>query len=239
MENKLVLQAQLEGNELNIRQGNAKPIYNRPPVSYVALTVPSLIDLIEKKAVKENCIIGCSDEAIEVILDDTVHDRDQDRLYYHYPYSIMFQEWVDIIGGKTFTQKEFLQFLKRCDPETIVDYETLYANIQNFKYVTHVSGDFKRDEKGNYSFAIVVNNVESTLELNSILQIKLEIYRESSYLSLMEFELEIEKPKNENDKLTFTLSCPKIKRYVKDARDNLRNMLEANLPDYLIVSGII
>jgi hypothetical protein len=50
-------------------------------------------------------------------------------------------------------------------------------------------------------------------------------------------QLDIIKPKDEGDKLSFKLSCPIMNRYIKDAIKAETDSIKSELTNYLLLSG--
>ena len=136
-------------------------------------------------------------------------------------------------------QKAFIDFLRRREPGEIENSDFLIAAIQNFKYVTNITGDFTYDDRNNYTFAMKVGDAEGTVKLQQIVIANIEVFNESEFIQVMEIELEVQKPKNEGEKLAFLLHCPKLSRYSKKAVDNEIEVVKAELDGYLIVAGNI
>jgi hypothetical protein len=228
------------GEVLVIREGEAAPIYVYKGFSYMADSTDSLISLVKAKGAKANVIVAYNDAGIEVILDDTVVERKQDRLAYKFKNSIQFEEWEKILTrGCSLDQKEFIKFLQRRETGEIDNIESLMASIQQFKYVTNIAGDFTYDDNNNYNFAIKIGDAEGTVRLPQFIFAKIEIYLESGLVQTMEIEMEVIRPRGEGEKPMFNLSCPKLSRYLQEAVDYEIKKLKKELDGYLIVAGNI
>ena len=225
---------------LVIRTGDATPIYTYKGFSYTADSTDSLIALVKAKGSKANAIVAYNADGIEVILDDTIVERKQDRLAYKFKNSIQFEEWKNILTrGCSFDQKEFIKFLQRRETGEIENIESLMASIQQFKYVTNIAGDFTYDDNNNYNFAIKIGDAEGTVRLPQFVFAKIEIYLESGLVQTMEIEMEVIRPRGEGEKPMFNLSCPKLSRYMQEAVDYEIKKLKKELDGYLIVAGNI
>ena len=196
---------------------------------------------MKEKSVKENAVISYDEEGMQAILDDKVIDRQKDSINYAFRISQQYKEWKGILNdrGSAFTQKGIVDFLKRREEGELEGIENLLASLQNFKYVTNISGDAGYEDGNNYTFAIKVNDVEGSTTLPRVIFPEIEIFNESGFTQMMEVEIEIIKPKNSEEKLTFRLSCPKIDRYVKAAVDFEVERLKKELDGYLIITGKI
>jgi hypothetical protein len=225
---------------LVIREGQAPEVFQYEGFQYTADSTPALISLVKSKAVKDNCVIAYNENGFKVILDDKVIDRPQDRVTYKFKSSHQYEEWRTILErGAVFTQKQFIDFLRRREPEEVTDIDELIAAIQNFKYVTNISGDFTFDDRNNYTFAIKVGDAEGTVRLPQFIFADIEIYNESGLVQNIELELEVQKPKGEGEKLLFALTCPKLPRYLKEAVQYEIDKVKKELDGYLIVAGNI
>ncbi|SMC64123.1 DUF2303 family protein [Sporomusa malonica] len=228
------------GDTINIRHGQAIPIYQYDGFQYTANSTDSLITLVKSKGVQENCVIAYDEKGFKAILNDKIMDRDQDRITYNFKNSLQYKEWERILtNGVTFDQKNFIDFLRRREVGEIVDPESLIAAIQNFKYVTNIAGDFTYDNNNNYTFAIKVGDAEGTVHLPQMIYANIEVYNESGFVQCMEIELEVRRPKGDGEKPSFALTCPKLPRYLKSAVEYEIEKVKIELKDYLIVAGNI
>ncbi|MDD4601485.1 hypothetical protein SDC9_04169 [bioreactor metagenome] len=228
------------GDILVIREGVAPDVFQYNGFKYTADSTPALISLVQSKSVKEHCVIAYTENGFQAILNDQVFDRKQDRITYGFKKSQQYKEWQQILeSGFVFNQKQFIDFLRRREPDEIIHVESLIAAIQNFKYVTNVSGDFTFDDRNNYTFAFKVGDAEGTVRLPQFIYADIEIYNESDFVQKMELELEVQKPKSEGERLLFALTCPKLPRYQKEAVKYEIDKVKTELDGYLIVAGSI
>ena len=239
MENKQINVTPV-GDTLIIREGQAPKIYEYGGFKYTADSKASLIALVQSKSVKANCVIAYNESGFKAILDDKVIDRNQDSIYYGFKKSQQYQEWKNILeNGQVLGQKNFIDFLRRRELGEIDNTDCLMAAIQNFKYVTNITGDFTYDDRNNYTFAMKVGDAEGTVKLPQIMTANIEVFNDSEFIQTMEIELEVQKPKNEGEKLAFYLHCPKLSRYSKKAVENEIEVVKDELDGYLIVAGNI
>ncbi len=227
------------GEELTLRSGQAPEIFVYEGNSYCARSVDAFVSLVKAKGVKERCVICYTDKSAKAILDDQVVCRPQDTVSLSFANSTRFKEWETILVGKglLFDQKGLVDFLSRREPGEIVGIEVFKAALENFKYVTNIQGDFSRVDSHNYTFMIKVGEAEGSVKLPKIIEVNMEIFHESGFLQVMEVELEFLKPKSENEKPMFMLSCPKIERYKEKALEAEIGRLKADLEGYLVVAG--
>jgi hypothetical protein len=229
-----------QGDTLTFREGAAAPIFTYEGFRYTANSTPALIALVKSKSVKENCVIAYDAKGFKAILNDKVIDRRQDRVAYEFQYSLQYEEWQKILeNGYIFDQKNLIDFLKRREYEEIEDVDQFICALQNFKFVTNITGDFSFDDRNNYTFAIKVGDAEGTVKLPQIVKASIEIFNESGFCQDIEIELEVKKPKGEGEKPLFALACPKLSRYLKAATDYEIGRVKQELDGYLIVAGNI
>ncbi len=230
---------ELKGNELIVRQGNAENIFQYDGFNYSAYSTDSLIALVKSKGSAANSVIAYDETGVKVIIDDKVVEREQSRLDYRFRESIQFREWKEILRGATLDQKTFIKFLQRREEGEVHDIENLMAALQNFKFVTNITGDFSYDDRNNYTFAFKVGDAEGMLRFPQKIYANIEILNESGLMQEIEIEIEVIKPRSEQDKLSFELSCPKLERYKRQAVDNEINKIKTELEEHLIVTGNI
>ncbi len=225
---------------LIVRHGEAPKIFVYDGFSHTADSTESVIALVRAKGVQPNTVIAYNEKGIKVILDDTIRDRSQDRVTYNFKLSQQYEEWKSILtDGIVFDQKQFIKFLQRRQPGEIENIEQLIVSLQQFKYFINISNDYTYADDTNYTFAIKIGEAEGSIKLPQMIQANIEVYNESGFFQVMEIELEVYKPKSQDEKPMFSLSCPKLKRYLKSAVDYEIEHLKTELKDYLIVAGNI
>jgi len=229
-----------EGGELVIRHGQAAPIFVYDGFKYDAYSTPSLIELVKARGTAAASVIAYSDTGVKVILNSLNQVRDQDRVNYSYKTSMQHDEWINILkGGCAFGQKQLIDFLRRREDGEVEAIDSLIAQLQNFKFITHIAGDHTYDDRNNYTFAFKIGEAEGTVRLPQIIMANIEVFNESGFTQMMEIEVEVVKPRSEQDKLTFNLTCPKYARYKKRALEHEINTIKKELEGYLIVTGNI
>jgi len=240
MEKELNINVTADGGELVIRHGQAPEIFVYDGFKYDAYSTPSLIELVKARGHVSDTVIAYSDVGVKVILNSYTQSRDQDRLNYSYKTSMQHDEWINILkGGCSFGQKNLIDFLRRREDGEVEQIESLISQLQNFKFVTTINGDFTYDDRNNYTFAIKMGETEGTVRLPQIIMANIEIFNESGFTQMMEIEVEVVKPRSEQEKLSFNLTCPKYARYKKRALENEINNIKKELEGYLIVTGNI
>jgi len=236
---KVQVQLANVGNELVLRQGDAANIYERQAFNYSAYSTDSFIQLIKAKSHKSNAVIAYSDTGIQAIMDDKVFDRDQDRLNYSFKLSQQYNEWRNVLGGASAELKDLIKFLKRREAGEVCDSELLMAALQNFKFVTSITGDFTYDDNNNYTFSMRIGEAEGTVRLPQVIYVSIEVFNESGFFQDIEIEVEVIKPKTEQEKVMFKLQCPKLERYIREAVKYEIDKVKKELDGYLIVTGKI
>lgn len=236
---KLEVNVNGEQKELIIREGEANPQYQYDGFSYFANSTDSFVRLVKAKASKENAVIAYTDTGMHAILDDTVKDRPQDKLEYRFTHSQQFKEWGAILSekGVTLGQKDMLNFLKRREKEELDNLEELLLSVQNFRYVTAISGEAAYEDGSNYVFGIKVKDAEGTTKLPKLLHPCIQIFNESLYDAFVEVEVEVIKPRDAGEGIGFKLSCPKIDRYITAAVEFEVESMKKELDGYLIVAA--
>lgn len=227
--------------EIVLREGQARKTYdNYKGFSYKADSTQSFIDVVKSRMnPNSGSIIAYNEDGMQAIMDDTVRDREQDTAFYAYKKSIQFKEWEGILRGGVIDQKSFIKFLQRRDDGEVKDLEILLYGLQNFKFVTNIEGDFSQANNNNYTFMYKTKDGEGTVDIPSVINASIEIFNESAFPQSMEIEIEVNKPREAGEKPTFTLQCPKLDRYIKEAMDwEVRKLKEAFSND-LVISGKI
>jgi uncharacterized protein YfdQ (DUF2303 family) len=210
--------------------------------NYRLRSTQAVIDLINKRGSVENTQIFYLDTEsarVEVILDDTIMDREKDLATYAFEHSDLFKEWESVLGG-WIDQKEFIDFLKRRDSQDeFPDVVSILASVQQLKMATEITGDYSYDDRNNYTFAYKVRDMEGTTRLPNSFIINIPLLNESDLIVELEMELEVGKPKEPGVKPGFKITCPKLPRYLKRAINYEIDDLKTALPDYNIMAGSI
>lgn len=229
-----------QGDTLIIREGQAPQLFVYNGFNYTADSTPALIALVKSKSVKENCVLAYNDKGFMVILDDKVLDRRQDRIAYNFQKSLQYKEWAEILeDGLVFDQKRLIDFMKRREAGEVDHVDNLIAALQNFKFVTNITGDFTFDDRNNYTFSYKVGEAEGFVKVPQLVTAHIEIFNESDFEQVMEIEIEVRKPKEQGEKPLFALTCPKLSRYLKEATQIEIDTVKRELDGYLIVAGNI
>ncbi|MEG0431020.1 MAG: hypothetical protein RR420_05355 [Anaerovoracaceae bacterium] len=194
----------------------------------------SMIDLINRKSNKEVAMILYNENGIKTILDDTISNRTKDIAYFQFNASLQLKEWKRILKNGL-TQKEFVNFLKLREDEEIQDIENIMANIQKLKIDTKIAGEYE-DDGNNVTFVFKSKDGEEMSKLPKLIYAQMPIIHDGKEFKL-EFELELIKPKTEEEKPRFVVSCPKLERYWKQAVESEIDALKEALDGYLILNG--
>lgn len=204
-------------------------------------SIDSVIKLVKAKGSIDKTIIfynnGSSERAtIQVIFDDTIQDRPLDTATYNFEYSNDLREWINILG-KPLTQKSAIDFLKIRPANEIKNVDSLIASLQQMKLVTEIVGEYQYDDNNNISFFFKTKDGEGCAKIPSEIVIQLPVLNESEYKPEIDIEIELNKPKTENEKPTIVFKCPKLNRYVQDAINFEIEKMKKALRGYLIING--
>ncbi|GHV50307.1 hypothetical protein FACS1894216_02250 [Synergistales bacterium] len=235
-----LLEIKPDGGELIIRTGDAPTVFDPyAGFQYTALTPKSFVELVRAKGKQEHAVIFMHGGGFSAILDDTVTDRPQDVINYGFAFSTQFEEWREVLtnDGDAFKIKELADFLKRREPCEIMDADKFLYAVQNFKYVSNITGDFTFDDRNNYVFSIKVNDAEGTVRFPAVINAYIEIFRGSGFVQDIPIEVEIVKPKNPGEEPLFLLSCPTFERYRVKAAEREFEELRNELDGWLVAEG--
>jgi hypothetical protein len=224
---------QPKGDTVTILHGN---IYQFMGTKYSLDSVDSVVKLVEQRGSKERTLIFYNDEQVQVILDDLITNRPQDTATYVFKHSDDLKEWEKIFGV-LLSQKQFVDFLRHRPEKEIAEIESLLANVQCLKLATEIVGDYQYDDSNNITFMFKTKDAEGSAKLPSVLNVYLQLLNESNLVQCIEVELELRKPKSESEKPAFVLTCPKLDRYLKIAKEYEINKLKHALEGYVILAG--
>jgi len=221
--------------QVTILHGDIK-VYQFPGTNYKLNSINSIIQLVKWKGSKDHTVIFYDENQVQVILDDSLMDRPQDRAIYGFEFTQAFDEWTEIFGIAQ-NQKQFVDFLKRRPWDEMPIIEPLLAQVQNLKLMTEIIGDYSYDDNNNLTFMFKTKDGEKMTKLPTAITLDMIILNESTFSQPVEFELELKKPKSENEKPMFIITCPKQKRYVKEAVEHEVSKMKKELEGYLIMAG--
>ena len=226
------------GEELVLRTGTAPEVFQYKGFKYQAENVKSFVDLVKVKSSPEHGIVFYNENCFFAVIDDTVQDREQDHVFYAYIHSVQFKEWSPmLLTTKAYSIKDFADFLKRREPHEIPKINDLLYAVQNFRYVTNIQGDFSFEDRNNYTFNVKINEAEGTVRVPRTINTSIEIFKDSGFFQNIEVEIEVHRPKDQDENPGFILSCPKFARYYEGAKKHEVDTLLELLPDYLVVAG--
>lgn len=225
------------GDTITILHGNVR-VHQFDGTDYKLRSMDAVIELVRERGSDENTVVFYNKSKVQVILDDTLMNRPQDRATYSFEWSDAFDEWRAIFG-KPQAQKDFVDFLRRRPVGEVLEIESLIATVQRLNLVTEIVGDYQYDDNNNITFMFKSKDGEGSAKLPRIIIVNITLLNESAKVFDLEVELELRKPKSENEKPLFVLTCPKLQRYTNEAVDyEIKRMKEA-LDGYLILAGSI
>ncbi len=212
--------------------------YRFTGTNYKLGSINAAINLVRAKGSLKQTVIFYNNTKVEIILDDSIMGRNQDKAFYTFGYSDSFQEWADILN-KQLSQKEFVDFLKRRPAEELSVTEPLLAQVQNLRLMTQIIGEYQYDNDDNTVFMFKTKDGEGKAKLPKSIILGMAIFRDSELFTLVELELELKKPKSETEKPLFIVSCPRLKQYIREAADYEVDIMKKALPEHLILAGSI
>ncbi|ABR48550.1 hypothetical protein Amet_2396 [Alkaliphilus metalliredigens QYMF] len=200
-------------------------------------SLQAVIDLVERKGTLENSMIFYSTSSIRVILDDSIQDRPLDHATYKFQISDELHNWKQVFGQRL-KQKELVDFLKRLDDDEVQNREELIMNVRKLQVMTEIKGEYRYDDDGNVSVMYKESNGrEGLMALPRYIFITLPILNEGDHKPTLELELELIKPKAEDEKPAIVITCPKLKKHMDDAVKCEIDKLKSALPEHLIIAG--
>jgi len=204
---------------------------------YNLSSMSAVIDYVRRKGTVENTVVFYNNGDVRVILDDSIQDRPLDQAMYSFNLSEQFDNWNEMFGRRM-NQKQLADFLRRLELDELPDRDMLVANIRKLQVITEIKGDYEYDEAGNVSVMYKESNGrEGLVALPSVIEPYMPILNDSEYEASIEVELELIKPKSEDEKPSIILTCPKKDVYIKDAIAFEVDRLKTALPDHLILAG--
>ncbi|MBC9783518.1 hypothetical protein H1S01_03200 [Heliobacterium chlorum] len=228
-----------EAAEIRLVTVNEPPAYRYNGFNYNLESTESFINAVTSKGCTEGTVIFYHENGFNAVLDDRVKDRQKDTLAYGFKKSVLFKEWEDVFQRhqrQGFNQKEFVDFLKRRPADQVAGVEALIANASKMQFAKEVKGGHDINESGKtIRFEYHVNDVVVTAKLPTVIEAFIPVFNESPFVAKMEIELAIEWPDGGTPEIV--LSCPKLPRYLEEARAAEVARLKEGLNDFLILAG--
>jgi hypothetical protein len=240
-ENKPEIRIQLDGERIAgqpLRFGEAPEVFVYQGFRHTARSTASFIELVKRKGCAEGdrTVVAYTDQGIEAILDDSVKDRPQDTVTFGFTKSLELSEWGKV-WDKPVDHKTLADFLNRQDPSQVQGLEFFIEAVRNFKYTSVIDGDFSYDDRNNYTFAVKIRDQEGSVKIPKTLFLRIPLIEESEFLQTIEVEVDFQKPRSEQEKVLFLLSCPKFPRYWREAVKHEIQKVKEELAGYLVVAG--
>lgn len=224
-----------KGNELTLFTAEKKVFYP-DGTSYKLDTIDAIAELVKFRGKPETTLIFCNEKRIGIILDDSVMDRQQDVARFAFEFSDEYKEWQSVLGQQL-SQKKFVDFLKLREPEEVDDLDLLLGQTQNLAFATSIVGEFGYEDSNNITVVFKAKDVEGTAKIPQKFFIKIPLVFGSDLKVFMEIQLDLQKPREENQRPLFNITCPKFHRYWNEAVNHETDRLKTLLSDYKIVSG--
>lgn len=231
---QVVIQAPTDGQPIKILHGDYHH-YQLDGANFNIESTESLITLVKTKGSKAATMIFHDDERIKVILDDQIVDRRKDVAVFGYPKSLQYEEWRRVLE-RGMLQKTFVDFLKLRPEGEVLDIESVLANIQHLRFATSIISEHENDGN-NVTLVFKAQDAEGCTQLPKVIYANMPLINGSDLVLTMEFELEFRKPKAEDEKPVFALTCPKFARYWEEAVKHEVNKVKEGLKGYLILNG--
>ena len=200
-------------------------------------SLQAVMNLVVRKGTREHTVIFYTEDAVRVILDDSIQDRPLDKATYAFTLSDQFDAWCELLN-KRLTQRELVNSLKRLDANELPQRDQLIANLRKLQVATVITAGYEFDDAGNLNVAYrETNGREGIMALPNVINPDLPILNESDYQVMIEIELELIKPKADDERPMIVLTCPKKDVYIKNAVAHEVKKLKSNLPQHLILAG--
>jgi|GEM_PF-1167163 len=231
------LPARKQSKDITIRKQNLPIPYVYEGQQYALASIEAVAQLVKIKGSQERTVIIYSEEGVKVVLDDTVQHRTQDTARFSFEYSDEWNEWRWFVSNNQISQKDFVDFLRKRDMYEVTGGDELIAKIQNLKIATEIVGDFTYDDNNNVSVMIKIRDKEQAVKLPREIEVWFPLVRNTGNRFNLKFDLELFKPKAENEKPYFTLTCNNFDKNYRRAVEAEIKKLKDMLPEHLILAG--
>jgi hypothetical protein len=223
------------GDTITVLHGDLR-VHQFSGTKYALRSIDSVIELAITKGSREHTVIFYTPTKVQMILDDSIMERPQDYASYEFAMSEAWKEWKAVLD-KALSQKEFVDFLRRRPDGELSNIEGLLAVVQRLSLATEIVGDYRYDDVNNVTVMFKTKDAEGSAKLPRTLNLSVILLNESEFISDVEIELELHKPKSEDEKPLFILTCPKLNRYWLDATEEAIDRMKDSLQGWMILAG--
>lgn len=223
--------------ELVVRHGQAPNIFQYNGFQYAVDTTTSFINSVLKLANKDTAVVAYQKEELRVfaVLDANVQDRPQDGISLQFKISRELKSWLSVCDARI-DQKALVKFLE-VQKASGLDVDLLIGSLKQLKFMTQTTGDYSFDDNNNYTFSFKVGDAEGIAKIPAQIVVKLPILMDGTLVTDVTFEIEFLKPKAENEKPGFVITCPLLQAIKDQAVDEELSEIHKHLDGFLIVAG--
>lgn len=234
---KLVLPPDFQGKELIV---GTPQDFDRVRSSLLdetkrARTFTSIDDLaayLQRWGTQGNTAVYCNKDSIIAILDET---NSLQTAKFAVRWSTAFDQWKQALA-QTFNQAAFKEFIERRQVD-IVDGISLLNVVENLKLTTTIEHSGQYDNDHNYSVIFKESTGgESAVKIPKHFTVLIPLSDGDQAYSL-QVELKLRKPKNADEKFTFSLKCWELEDVLRDAMNNRIEQLKDLLDGWQIYAG--
>lgn len=192
----------------------------------------SFIKYVGKYGNPKKGIIFCGENDLNMFFDEVSR---AEKIHLPFSQSLEVMTFLGKTGTKEFTQKEFVKALETF-PDVVEGGNILLPNVERLKIETEVNFESNIDQR-DHVFMYKERDGSQTARIPKQIVLTLPFFERSSNQTLITADLEIERPRSENEKPKFTLVNPRHERTLREAFNAEVVLIKAALKDWTFVCG--
>ena len=235
------LHIKLEGDQkhLIVQELETRRVHPWNVINYGFGSTKAFIAYIKNRVDKNVSTVFYNDKGIRVNIDEFQQDKPVSTGSYEFQLSKHVETWIGLTRNQSLSQNGFVKFLKGQDPEVVKDLELLIGKLGKLTFVTVIDSEHTaKDMKGNSTIMYKSKDGEGSVAIPDYIYINVDMLKDGVLGKVdLPFELILNKPKNEEDRPTITLTCDRFNLFYQKAVEAEQDFLVKELSEYLVVAS--
>lgn len=192
----------------------------------------SFIKYVGKYGNPKKGIIFCGKNAITMFFDEVSREE---KIFLPFTHSLELTTYLGPTGRKEFTQKDFVKALETF-PDVVEEHRFLLPNVERLKIETQVDFESNLDQR-DHVFMYKEKDGSQTARIPKQIVLTLPFFERSKNKVVITADLEIERPRSEDQKPKFILINPRHERTAREAFEVEVEDIKTALKDWTFIWG--
>lgn len=211
-----------------------KPVRTHADRQYSIRDTESFIAYVNRYGKDKDGIIFYNDKGLKMLFEES---NRKEFVSLPFGSSLELRSFLGEYGtSKEFTQKQFFKVLETFSDCLGEQAKILLPSVERLRLDSQIEFESNIDPH-DMIFTYKDKAGLQTTHIPKKLVLTLPYFEGSNILIDLAVDLEVSKPRNENDKPYFTLTDPKAERTERDALDEEINVIKDGLPEWMFVHG--